>query len=388
VSARDRLADLRDLVFRMLPHRAPTGLVALGHPDAGSPVLVTGNYALTVRRLRRALAGVDAWLLVADSRGINVWCAAGGGHLTHHDVIAAVRTSGVGERVTHRRLILPQLAATGVERRKVEERTGWQARWGPARLEDLPGYLARGARVRRVERKMRFPARERAEMALVWLLPMLALEVPLAGWLSGEATAAAAALGLVVLVLGAFLALPAFDLTARPRPLTFAVLALPALAATVAALAVPGALGARPLATSLGAVVLGTVALSVDFEGTTPWYGSAINLRHNPARIVLDEGRCRGEAQCVLVCPRDVLRMRGRARKVEIARPGQCIRCGACIVQCPTDALQFRYDDGRVLPAAAVRATRLNLAGRRAIRVEEPPPAGEGDDPTTRGRRA
>lgn len=97
MSARDRLADLRDLVFRMLPHRVPTGLVALGRPDAESPVLVTGNYALTVRRLRRALTGVDAWLLVADSRGINVWCAAGGGHLTHHDVIAALRTSRVGE---------------------------------------------------------------------------------------------------------------------------------------------------------------------------------------------------------------------------------------------------------------------------------------------------
>jgi ferredoxin len=384
VSARDRVADVRDLVFRMVPHRAPTGLVALGHPDAASPVLVTGNYALTVRRLRRVLAGVDAWLLVADSRGINVWCAAGGGHLTHHDVIAAVRTSGVGERVTHRRLILPQLAATGVERRKVEERTGWQARWGPARLEDLPGFLARGARVRRAERKMRFPAWERVEMALVWLLPMLALEVPLAGWLAGEAAAAATAVGLVVLVLGAFLALPAVDLAARPRPVIFGLLALPALAVTVAALAVPGPVGTRSLATSLGAVALGTVVLSIDFEGTTPWYGSVINLRHNPAHITLDEGRCTGEAQCALVCPRDVLQMRGRERKVEIARPGQCIRCGACIVQCPTDALHFRYDDGRVLLAAAVRATRLNLAGRRAIHVPLPPPE-EGEPPTLPG---
>jgi NAD-dependent dihydropyrimidine dehydrogenase PreA subunit len=383
VSARDRLADVRDLVFRMLPHRAPTGLVAVGRPDAGSPVLVTGNYALTVRRLRRALAGVDAWLVVADSRGINVWCAAGGGHLTHHDVIAAVRTSGVGERVSHRWLILPQLAATGVERRKVEERTGWRTRWGPARLEDLPAYLARGARVWRVERKMRFPSWERTEMGLVWLLPMLALEVPLAGWLAGGAAAAATAVGLVVLVLGAFLGLPAIDLAARPRLLTFGLLALPALGVTVAALAVPGALGMRPLATGLGAVVLGTAALSVDFEGTTPWYGSAINLRHNPAHITLDAERCRGEAQCVLVCPRDVLQMRGQARKVEIARPGQCIRCGACIVQCPTDALHFRYDDGRVLSAAAVRATRLNLAGRRAIRVPEPPREGA-DVPSSR----
>lgn len=374
MSLRDRVADLFDLIFRMLPHRAPTGLMALGRPGPESPVLVTGNYTLTVRRMRRALVGVDAWLLVADSRGINVWCAAGGGHLTHHDVIAAVRTSGVAERVGHRDLVLPQLAATGVELRKVEERTGWRARWGPARLEDLPGYLERGARVRRVERKMRFPAWERAEMALVWLLPMLALEVPLALWLSGRASALAAALGLVSLVLGAFLALPGLDLGSRPRAVSFGLLALPALAVAAGVLTALGTLTGRPVATSLGAVVLGTLVLSVDFEGTTPWYGSAINTRHNPARISLDAGRCTGEAQCVLVCPRDVLEMNGSVRKLEITRPGQCIRCGACIVQCPTDALHFRYDDGRILPAVTVRATRLNLAGRRAIQVPEPPP--------------
>jgi ferredoxin len=83
----------------------------------------------------------------------------------------------------------------------------------------------------------------------------------------------------------------------------------------------------------------------------------------------------------VLVCPRDVLQMRGRERKVELARPGQYIRCGACIVQCPTDAPHFRYGAGRVLLAAAVRATRLNLAGRRAIQVPAPPP--EGREPPT-----
>lgn len=61
-------------------------------------MLVTGNFDLTVRRVVRALDGkVDCWLLVADSAGINVWCAAGGGYFTADKVIAAVRASGVGE---------------------------------------------------------------------------------------------------------------------------------------------------------------------------------------------------------------------------------------------------------------------------------------------------
>ena len=84
-----RLARLcpRPDARRDVPHRAPTGLVRIGRPGRRSPVLLTGNFTLTVRRLRDALRGRDAWLLVANSKGVNVWCAAGGGHLhlsRHH----------------------------------------------------------------------------------------------------------------------------------------------------------------------------------------------------------------------------------------------------------------------------------------------------------------
>ena len=110
-----RLADLpgylRDRLLGMLPHRAPTELVRIGAPGRSSPVFVTGNFTLTVRRLREALAGYDAWLLVAPAGGINVWCAAAGGHLTTHQVVSTLRTSGIAERVDHRVLVLPQLAA-------------------------------------------------------------------------------------------------------------------------------------------------------------------------------------------------------------------------------------------------------------------------------------
>ncbi len=65
--------------------------------------------------------------------------------------------------------------------------------------------------------------------------------------------------------------------------------------------------------------------------------------------------------------------MDGRRRKVVLARPEACIRCGACIVQCPEDALQFRFFDGRVVEPASVRSTRLNMLGRRTVPVAAPP---------------
>lgn len=206
------LADLpayvRDRTLGMFPHRAPTGLVRIGKPGRGSPVLITGNFTLTVRRLRDVLRGHDAWLLVANSKGVNVWCAAGGGHLTHHNVIAAIRTSRIADEVDRREVILPQLCATGVERRRITEATGFNTRWGPARLEDLPAFLDRGARVFKGERFMRFPLWERMEMATLWAAPTLVIMLPVMALFFDLATVAVSGGAAALLVFGLFGLLP------------------------------------------------------------------------------------------------------------------------------------------------------------------------------------
>ena len=116
---------------------------------------------------------------------------------------------------------------------------------------------------------------------------------------------------------------------------------------------------------------VGMAILSVDLAGTTPWYGSYVGALYGEPHIELVQERCTGAAECVQVCPRDVLRMNGSRRKVEIEKPDQCIECGACIVQCPEDALRFRYDDGRVVEATTIRSTRLNLLGRRTVELHD-----------------
>lgn len=82
------------------------GLYALGNPDESSPVLVTANYKLTFDRLRQSLPKLDAWVLVLDTKGINVWCAAGKG------------TFGTGEvKVYFQRLAKPDKEAQGTGQR-------------------------------------------------------------------------------------------------------------------------------------------------------------------------------------------------------------------------------------------------------------------------------
>jgi len=362
---------LRDTALRMLPHSMRTGLVRIGNPGRDSPVLVTGNFTLTVRRLRDTLRGHDAWLLVANSKGINVWCAAGGGHLTHHDIISVIRTSRIVEQVDHREVILPQLCATGVERRRITETTGFATRWGPARLEDLPAFLDRGARVHKRERFMRFPLWERLEMAAMWGVTMLVIALPIVALLAGWKSAAATEIAVALMIAGLFALVPWLQLRTRARYLTFAAFCLAAALLGAGLLVAFGAWApGHELVLALTCLVAMGV-LSVDLAGTTPWYASYINSFHNEPHVELVEERCTGAADCVQVCPRDVLKMNGTRRKVEIKHPDQCIQCGACIVQCPEDALRFHYEDGRIVEAATIRTTRMNMLGRRTVEVKQ-----------------
>jgi NAD-dependent dihydropyrimidine dehydrogenase PreA subunit len=370
-----RISDLpeylRDRALGMLPHRAPIGLIRIGTPDRHSPVLVTGNFTLTVRRLRDALRGYDAWLLVANSKGIDVWCAAGGGYLTHHDIISAIRVSRIADKVDHREIVLPQLCATGVERRRITEATGFATCWGPARLEDLPAFLDRGARAIKADRFMRFPAWERMEMAAQLGVPMLIIVLALLGGIFGVATMTAGGAAVALFVFGLFALLPWLQIQGRQRFVTFAAFAAGTAAFGCVLLVILGAATSAHLTAVSVASLAAVTIVSIDLAGITPWYGSYINTFHNEAHIELVIDRCTAAAECVQVCPRDVLEMNGRLRKVEITKPDWCIQCGACIVQCPADALRFRYDDGRIVEAPTIRRTRMNMLGRRSVEVRD-----------------
>jgi len=172
VTLRTLLLDLWLLFFRIIPPypKVRTGLYAVGQPDEKSPVLVTGNFDLTVRRLVKAIDGqVNVWVLVADSAGINVWCAAGGGYFTAEKVIAAVKSSHLDEVVRHHALILPQLCANGVDGWRIRKESGWGVHWGPAKASDIPEYLDSKRKKTDAMRWVRFPLQDRLEMVTVTL---------------------------------------------------------------------------------------------------------------------------------------------------------------------------------------------------------------------------
>jgi hypothetical protein len=141
------------------------GLYAVGSPDRDAPVLATANYKMTFDSLRKELRGIDAWILVLDTKGINVWCAAGKGTFGTKELVRRIRAVGLDRKVAHRTIVLPQLGAVGVAAHAVVQATGFAVAYGPVRAADLPAWLAAGQVATPAMRRVRFDVRDRLALA-------------------------------------------------------------------------------------------------------------------------------------------------------------------------------------------------------------------------------
>jgi CO dehydrogenase/acetyl-CoA synthase delta subunit len=149
------------------------GLYALGRPDEQAPVLVTANYKMSFDALRKALPGLDAWILVIDTKGINVWCAAGKGTFGTLELVSRIKTSGLEKVVKHRELILPQLSGPGIAAFQVKKLSDFRVIFGPIRAGDLPAFLKAGKTATPDMREKTFSFWERAVLIPVEIVGAL-----------------------------------------------------------------------------------------------------------------------------------------------------------------------------------------------------------------------
>ena len=149
------------------------GLYALGNPTDKSPVLVSANYKLSFDVLRHEAASLDAWILVIDTKGINVWCAAGKGTFGTEEIISRVKATGLDKVVTHKELIVPQLGAPGIAAHDVKKGCGFKVTYGPVRAEDLPAFFDANKKATPEMRRVTFTTLERTiltpvELTILW----------------------------------------------------------------------------------------------------------------------------------------------------------------------------------------------------------------------------
>ncbi len=190
LSRRDRWGfwKVRLGIFRM-SYKVRPGLYAVGRPGPGSPVFASANYKASFDRLRQGLAGVDGWILVADTRGINVWCAAGKHTFSAAAIWKAAEEARLASVVSGATLVLPQLSAPGVSARDAEALTGLRAVFGPVRAADIPSFLAAGMTATPEMRRVTFPIGARVALTPMEVLPGLRWGIPVTlalaalGWL-------------------------------------------------------------------------------------------------------------------------------------------------------------------------------------------------------------
>jgi hypothetical protein len=172
------------------------GLYAVGEPGDRSDVFVTANYKLSFDHLRKNLDGINAWILVLDTKGINVWCAAGKGTFGTDELVNRIRQSQLEKVISHRRIIVPQLGATGVSAHRVKALTssaaitkaacgcsqrvdftapdvnlkvnrGFSVVFGPVRAADIKAFIANGYKTTPEMRNVNFTMADRIILAPV-----------------------------------------------------------------------------------------------------------------------------------------------------------------------------------------------------------------------------
>lgn len=168
---RDFIGTVRvRLCIGRMDYRIRPAIYAVGSPTPESPVLVSANYKLSFDALRKELTGIDAWILVIDTNGINVWCAAGKGTFGTDEIVARIKAAKLSEVVSHRKVILPQLGAPGVAAHEVRKQTGFSVVYGPVLASDVPAFLSAGNKATAEMRRSRFGMTERLLLVPVELV--------------------------------------------------------------------------------------------------------------------------------------------------------------------------------------------------------------------------
>jgi len=372
--------NIIETLLRMLPFPGKTGLIKIGNPDRNSPVFLTCNYHLTVERVKRALKGMDAFLLVANSRGVNVWCAATGGLFTNHDVISALKTSGIEGFVEHRNVIIPQLAATGIEPKTIQKKTGWKSIWGPVYAKDIHPFIKNNLKKTLQMREVRFPLSQRIEMAIAWAFPISVIlsliMIPL--WQEAIFLFILLIWGLSIAI---FLTFPFYRhlLSSEGRRIGFVFFdfgrggfqlmlwGILMLCLVVFKISIVDFEWISVFHWGLIFLIV-VFIVSLDLMGSTPIYKSGLH-EDRLLKIVFNKKKCKGAGLCEEVCPRNCYEVNKVRNITTIPRANQCVQCSACIVQCPFDALYFRNPKKEIILPETLRKFKLNMMGKRSVRA-------------------
>ena len=151
-------------------YKVEPGIYAVGAPTEASDVFVTANYKLSFDHVRKNLTAIDAWILVLDTKGINVWCAAGKGTFGTKELVTRIFRTKLDQIVNHKRVIVPQLGAVGVSAHEASLKTGFKIKFGPVQASDIKAFIANNYTTTKEMRKVNFTMTDRVKLIPVELM--------------------------------------------------------------------------------------------------------------------------------------------------------------------------------------------------------------------------
>jgi demethylmenaquinone methyltransferase/2-methoxy-6-polyprenyl-1,4-benzoquinol methylase len=345
------IKSIWDFTGRWFPNPVEPGLRIIGKPDRNSPVILTSNFHLTVRRVEKSLKGENVFLLVAPANGINVWCASCGGELNTHSVITAIRTSRINERVDHHQIILPQFSAPGIDRKLLKKQTGRTGLFGPAYSKNIPLFLKNRKTVFE-HNKANFSLPFRLEMLLsmnfiVWIAigiitlliePTMFVPISAIFWITGFILYA----GFPLIPGGSgwlkSTILSVMEITAiiifSVFMLNMSIFSHWKMMIMVSAINIW-------LGFDLRGIVAGNPSEAewlMHKLGMTSFGHLFSSGVFSPGKIHQDVKKCNNCRICLMVCPKGVYEIVDK-NNIRIQKQWECFACNACITQCAEDAL-------------------------------------------------
>jgi len=124
------------------PIQVQPGVYEINDPQADSALMVTTNFSITYFSVANEIdgSGSPGWLLVADAEGMSVLTAWAAGKFDAERIAKSVKTTGIEEKISHRKLVIPGHVSVLLGELE-EELPGWEILVGPREAVDLPAYL-------------------------------------------------------------------------------------------------------------------------------------------------------------------------------------------------------------------------------------------------------
>ncbi len=124
------------------PMATTEGIYEINNPAKDSPVIITSNFSLTYFIVSGEVESsrVPCWLLIKDTEGLSVLTGWAAGKFVADAIAPFVKKCGIGERISHKSLVIPGAAAS-ISGELEEELPGWNIQIGPREAAYLAPLL-------------------------------------------------------------------------------------------------------------------------------------------------------------------------------------------------------------------------------------------------------